>query len=121
MTSPSIRRLACRPYMLPVRGDMYASAWQRIGSGFVPERLLEMVEMGDQGDPLKLSHWQDVTRLVRLGIESNCWLCSPLTPFRQLIFSNFTCPGQRCWINRDHGQRPPSNLTLALIGFTYGH
>ena len=55
--------------MLPVRADMYASAWQRIGSAFVPERLLEMVEMGDQGDPVELRNWQDVARLVRLGID----------------------------------------------------
>ena len=55
--------------MLPARAEMYASAWQRIGSAFVPERLLEMVEMGDEGDPVELKNWQDVARLVRLGID----------------------------------------------------
>ena len=55
--------------MLSVRAEMYAWAWQRIGSAFVPERLLEMVEMGDQGDPVELKNWQDVARLVRLGID----------------------------------------------------
>ena len=55
--------------MLPDRGEMYAAAWQRIGAAFVPERLLEMVEMGDQSDPIELKNWQDVARLVRLGID----------------------------------------------------
>jgi hypothetical protein len=55
--------------MLPFRAELYASAWQRIGPAFVPERLLEVVEMGDQADPAELKDWKDVARLVRLGID----------------------------------------------------
>ena len=55
--------------MLPVRAEMYATAWQRIGPAFVPERLLEVVEMGDQAEPGELKNWQEVARLVRLGID----------------------------------------------------
>jgi hypothetical protein len=55
--------------MLPIRAEMYAATWQRIGPAFVPEQLLQLVDMGDQADPDDLSHWQDVARLARLGID----------------------------------------------------
>lgn len=55
--------------MLSVRADLYASAWQQIGSAFVPERLVELVQVGEEGDPEELAEWQDVARLVRLGID----------------------------------------------------
>lgn len=55
--------------MLSVRADLYASAWQRIGPAFVPERLLELVQMGNQASLEELREWQDVARLVRLGID----------------------------------------------------
>ena len=78
--------------MLPVRAEMYASAWQRIGPAFVPERLLEVVEMGDEADPAELGDWQEVARLVRLGIDDEllALLTSDLIPpphLRQLHMS----------------------------------
>ena len=55
--------------MLPMRADLYASAWQRIGPAFVPERLGDLVQMGQRADPTELRKWQDVARLVRLSID----------------------------------------------------
>lgn len=55
--------------MLSIRADLYAVAWRRIGPAFVPERLVELVQMGDEADPEELREWQDVARLVRLGID----------------------------------------------------
>jgi hypothetical protein len=55
--------------MLPVRAEMYALAWQRIGPAFVPDQLQELVEMGDRADPEELVRWQEIARLVRLGID----------------------------------------------------
>lgn len=60
-------KAACE--MLSVRAEMYASAWQRIGPAFVPQRLLEVVEAGSRADPMELHRWQEVARLVRLGID----------------------------------------------------
>jgi hypothetical protein len=55
--------------MLSLRAEMYASAWQRIGPAFVPDQLQELVEVGDRADPEELVRWQEVARLVRLGID----------------------------------------------------
>lgn len=55
--------------MLPIRAEMYALAWQRIGPAFVPDRLQEIIELGDRADPDELREWQEVARLVRLGID----------------------------------------------------
>jgi hypothetical protein len=55
--------------MLPARAEMYAAAWLEIGPAFVPEQLLELVDMGDRADPDELLEWQEVARLVRLGID----------------------------------------------------
>ena len=55
--------------ILSMRADIYASAWQRIGPAFVPNRLVELVRLGKQADPGELRKWQDVARLVRLGID----------------------------------------------------
>jgi hypothetical protein len=48
---------------------MYALAWQRIGPAFVPDQLQELVEMGDRADPEEVERWQEIARLVRLGID----------------------------------------------------
>ena len=68
--------------MLPIRAEMYASAWQQIGPAFVPDQLLEIVEMGDRADPEELLEWQEVARLVRLGIDDEllALLTSDLIP-----------------------------------------
>jgi hypothetical protein len=68
--------------LLPVRAEMYALAWQQIGPAFVPDQLLEMVEMGDRADPEELLEWQEVARLVRLGIDDEllALLTSDLIP-----------------------------------------
>jgi hypothetical protein len=55
--------------ILSMRAAIYASAWQRIGPAFVPNRLVELVRLGKQADPGELRKWQDVARLVRLGID----------------------------------------------------
>jgi hypothetical protein len=55
--------------MLSMRADIYASAWQRIGPAFVPNRLVELVQLGQQANPEELREWQNVARLVRLGID----------------------------------------------------
>jgi hypothetical protein len=68
--------------MLPIRAEMYALAWQRIGPAFVPGRLLEIVDMGDRADPEELVEWQEIARLVRLGIDDEllALLTSDLIP-----------------------------------------
>lgn len=60
-------RAACE--MLSVRAEAYADAWQRIGPAFVPDRLVELIRVGDQADPDDVREWQDVARLARLGID----------------------------------------------------
>lgn len=55
--------------MLSVRADLYASAWHRIGPAFVPDRLVELIQMGERADQEELQTWQDVARLARLGID----------------------------------------------------
>lgn len=55
--------------MLTVRADLYASAWQRIGTAYVPEHLEELVQKGDRAEPGELREWQEVARLVRLGLD----------------------------------------------------
>jgi hypothetical protein len=55
--------------MLPLRAEMYALAWQRIGPAFVPDQLVEVVELGDRADPDEIMKWQEIARLVRLGID----------------------------------------------------
>lgn len=51
--------------MLSVRAVLYATAWQRIGPAFVPERLVALVHMGHEADADELREWHDVARLVR--------------------------------------------------------
>jgi hypothetical protein len=48
----------------------------------VPGRLLEIVDMGDRADPEELVEWQEIARLVRLGIDDEllALLTSDLIP-----------------------------------------
>jgi hypothetical protein len=55
--------------MLPMRAAAYADAWQRIGPAFVPDRLGELVQLGDHADPDEVRQWQEVARLAHLCID----------------------------------------------------
>jgi hypothetical protein len=55
--------------MLPLRAELYASAWQRIGPVFVPDRLVELIDMGELADAAEVEEWQAVARMVRLSID----------------------------------------------------
>jgi uncharacterized protein (DUF4415 family) len=55
--------------MVTARAEVYTQVWVRIGSTFVPDRLEELVQMGSAADPEVVAEWQEVARLVRVGID----------------------------------------------------
>ena len=55
--------------MVIQRADLYAQAWIRIGAAYLPERLEELVQLGSAADREDLAEWQEVARLVRIGID----------------------------------------------------
>lgn len=73
-------KAACE--MLSVRAEMYVKAWQRIGSAFLPNKLIELIDMGNRADPEEVIEWQEVARLVRLAIDDEllALLTSDLIP-----------------------------------------
>lgn len=51
------------------RARDYMEPLVRMGSGFVPQRLEELVRMGAEADPLEVMRWQGVARLARAAME----------------------------------------------------
>jgi hypothetical protein len=55
--------------MVTQRAEVYTQAWVRIGDAYLPERLEELVQLGSAGDLEDVAEWQQVARLVRIGID----------------------------------------------------
>lgn len=55
--------------MVVERAEAYTNAWLRIGPAFIPERLRELVELGDRAESDQVNEWQDVARLAKLALD----------------------------------------------------
>ena len=54
--------------LLPARASEYSTAWGRIGTTYIPERL-HLLQQGFDVDPAEIAEWQEVARLVRAAID----------------------------------------------------
>jgi hypothetical protein len=73
--------------LLPGRANEYATAWGRIGTAFIPERLEHLLEHGSGVDTAEIADWQEVARLARTAIDE---------ALLALLFSDtLTPPSQR--------------------------
>ena len=55
--------------LLPARANDYATAWGRIGTAFIPDRLEVLIQRGSDVDTAEIAEWQDVARLVRAAVD----------------------------------------------------
>jgi hypothetical protein len=55
--------------LLPSRASEYATAWGRIGTSFIPERLEYLLQEASETDTTEIAEWQEVGRLVRAAID----------------------------------------------------
>ena len=55
--------------LLPARANDYATAWGRIGTAFIPDRLEYLLQSASDVDTAEIARWQEVARLVRAAID----------------------------------------------------
>ena len=55
--------------MVTQRAEAYTGAWVRIGDAYLPDRLEDLTQLGTAADPEHVAEWQEVARLVRIGID----------------------------------------------------